>query len=295
MITIHAPTRALVFGARGQIGRFLLPRLQAAAWETHAVTRAAAPASADVQWHRLDLFADADLAVDAEVIFSLGPLDGFVAWFERSARRPMRIVAMSSTSASSKRESPDAQERELAQRLRGAEERLLALGAQRGARVTLLRPTLVYGAGLDRNLTRIVHLARRWHGFVLPRDAQGLRQPVHAEDVARAAWAAAIAEHDLAPRYDLPGGETLSYREMVRRVLACLNPPRRLFTLPAPLFRAALAMARHTGALSEAGVGVLARLREDLVFDAEPAQGDLGYAPRGFSPRADMFVTAETE
>jgi len=291
---------ALVFGARGQIGHFLLPRLQAAGWCTHAVTRANPPASSvEVRWHALELFAGGDLDIEADdaaidTIFSLGPLDGFNAWLQRSRLRPRRVIAFSSTSADSKQTSPDARERELALRLQAAEIDLLATCSQRDARATLLRPTLVYGIGRDRNLTRIAQLARRWRGFVLPRGSTGLRQPVHAEDLAEAAWQVACRDIALAPRYDLPGGETLEYREMVRRVLASLDSPVRLVEIPAWPVRAALWCVQRAGGVGDAGSGVFARLGTDLVYNVEAARRDLGYAPRQFHPQAEMFVSSET-
>jgi hypothetical protein len=33
-------------------------------------------------------------------------------------------------------------------------------------------------------------------------------------------------------------------------------------------------------------------MREDLVFDIEPARRDFGYAPRAFTPTAEMFSPA---
>ena len=37
------------------------------------------------------------------------------------------------------------------------------------------------------------------------------------------------------------------------------------------------------------GPGAVARMRDDLVFDADPAARDFGYAPRGFRPTPGMF------
>lgn len=287
--------RALLFGARGQIGHFLLPRLRAAGVHVDAVTRGVLPEpDAGLQWHRGELFAGSDLDLRADWIFSCGPLDGFVAWFERSAQRPERIVAFSSTSAASKHASPDPAERELAARLLANEARLAQLAKARGAQLTLLRPTLVYGAGLDRNLSRIVQVASRWRTFVLPRGATGLRQPVHADDLAAAAHAAATGTPPSQMCYDLPGGETLTYREMVRRVLAVLEPPARLLEIPPWAVRRGLQLAHLLGRLDDAGTAMLARLRADLVFDAFSARTDLGYAPRAFRPERTMFVTRET-
>jgi nucleoside-diphosphate-sugar epimerase len=159
----------------------------------------------------------------------------------------------------------------------------------RGARATVLRPTLVYGRGRDATLTRIAALARRHRRFPLPRNAGGLRQPVHVDDLADAAYAVARAERLPQPAYDLPGGETLAYREMVRRVLDCLDPPAKLVELPSPLFKLSLVAARALGRANGLGDAAVARMREDLAFDAGPAKRDFGYAPRGFAPTAGMF------
>lgn len=283
------PTSALVLGARGQIGRALLPRLSGAGWNLHLAGREPLSSGENSNWHRLDLFADEDRLPATDVVFSLGPLDAFAAWFARSARRPDVLVAFGSTSVHSKQDSPDRAERALAARLREAESTLRQACERRGTRVVLLRPTLVYGAGLDRNLTRIATLAARRGFFLLPRGAVGLRQPVHVDDLAAAAWQCATASVALATAYDLPGGETLAYREMVARVLASLDPPPKLIEMPSSPLRAALWCAHRVGLMGDAGAGVWARLTTDLVFDAQPARRDFGYAPRKFEPRAAMF------
>src|SRR3546814_9945774 len=66
--------------------------------------------------------------------------------------------------------------------LREGEAGVLAAASARNAAATLLRPTLVYGAAGDRTLTRIATMAARWHRFALPRNANGLRQPVRSEE-----------------------------------------------------------------------------------------------------------------
>ena len=76
---------------------------------------------------------------------------------------------------------------------------------------------------------------------------------------------------------------------MVGRVLACLSPPPRLYLLPMPLFRALLAAARAGGIARDLTGDAIARMRDDLAFDAGPAARDFGYAPRAFAPVAAMF------
>jgi nucleoside-diphosphate-sugar epimerase len=284
------PTRtALVFGASGQLGVPLLAQLRAAGWDVVAVSRQARADTAGVRWLRGGFDALPQLPQEVGAVFSCGPLDHFACWYAASRVRAPRVVAFGSTSAATKHDSVDAHERDLASRLRQAETRVLADAGARGAAATVLRPTLVYGAGRDHTLTRIARLARRWGVFPLPVDARGLRQPVHVDDLASAAIAAASAPASAGRAYDLPGGETLPYAEMVARVLACLAPPPRLIQWPSPLFRAALALAQAGGVGAGFGPAAVARMREDLVFDADPARRDLGYAPRPFRPAAAMF------
>jgi nucleoside-diphosphate-sugar epimerase len=287
--------RALVIGARGQIGRFLLPRLKQDGWSVSATTRDLPPTDSDgLKWYRFDVFGEQDLVPEVDTVFGLGPLDGLAQWLARSALRPRRLVAFGSTSASTKQDSIDAHERDVAERLRRAEKSLQAWARRNAVDLTVLRPTLIYGAGMDRNLTRLVRFAQNWGFLPLPGDATGLRQPVHAEDLAMVAAAAAGRFRLAQTVYDLPGGETIVYREMVMRLLACLDPPRRVITVPKSVLRLMLQAARRLGRLHDASDAMLARLHQDLVFDATPARRDLGFEPRAFIPHSGMFVSSET-
>lgn len=280
---------ALVFGASGQIGAPLLERLGDAGWRVLAVSREARSDAPGRHWLQGDFARMPALPAAVDAVFSCGPLDLFARWYEAAGLHCPRVVAFGSTSASTKQDSRDEAERELARRLLGAEARLHAAAEARGAAATLLRPTLVYGAGRDATLTRIAAMARRWGRFVLPTRADGLRQPVHVDDLAAAALAACEAQAAHGRAYDLPGGERLPYREMVARVLACVEPRPALHALPMPVFLALLRLAQARGIAGGLGPGAVARMREDLVFDAAPAARDFAYAPRAFRPTPGMF------
>ena len=282
-------SRALVFGGSGQIGMALLERLRAAGWSVDALSRRPQVDAPGLRWLRGDFDHMPPLPEAVDAIFSCGPLDRFARWQAQAGIRSARVVAFGSTSVHVKQDSGDAGERDVARRLLDAETTLFAAGAARDVAVTVLRPTLVYGVGRDATLTRIARMARRFGRFVLPGDADGLRQPVHVEDLADAALAVAMQPAAHGRAYDLPGGETLAYRDMIRRVLACQSPPLRLHSLPMPLFRVLLALARMRGIARDLTADAIARMRDDLVFDATPARRDFGYAPRAFAPDARMF------
>ena len=280
--------QALVFGASSQIGAPLLARLQAAGWRVFAVSRDAHVDAHGVSWLRGDLAHVDGLPGSVEVIFSCGPLDQFAAWYAASTIAAPRVIAFGSTSIEVKSGSSDLAERDVASRLARGERVVFTAATARGSHATLLRPTLVYGAGRDRTLTRLAAFAQRWGCCVLPRNSCGLRQPVHVDDLATAALLACDSAATFGQAYALPGGETVPYRDMIARVLAVLRPRPALVEVPSRLFSAALKGARMLG-FSGFGDAAVARLRSDLVFDATPAQRDFGYAPRLFQPDAEMF------
>lgn len=280
---------ALVFGASGQIGLPLLGALRRDGWRVSAVSREDQHDEPGLHWLRGDFAAIEELPRRVDAIFSCGPLDGFARWYAASRLEAPRVVAFGSTSVETKRGSADPDEREVAARLREGETSLFAEAGERAAAATVLRPTLIYGAGRDATLTRIAAIAQRWGRFPLPRNATGLRQPVHVDDLAAAAFACVSAPASHGRAYALPGGETLRYRDMIARVLAVLEPPPKLIELPSPVFNLALLAAQATGHATGLGEAAVRRMRSDLVFDLGPAQRDFAYAPRRFLPERTMF------
>ena len=275
----------LVFGATSAVGQFLLPLLAARGEHIIALSRkppSAAQAGGQLQWLRGDLFADMPTPPPIETIYSLGPLDAFADWFVRFAPAGVqRVIALSSMSAESKQNSPDPAERELALRLRDAEARLLHAAQTRAIACTIFRPTLIYGGGRDRSLAPLARFARRWRVLPIPRGADGLRQPVHAADLADACITARDVAATFGQTYALGGGERLRFEVLLARIAA--GPPRIALAVPVPLalLRAGLPFA---GSGSAIGAGALARLRVPLVADNMPAARDFGYAPRAFLP-----------
>src|SRR6185437_14115702 len=176
----------LVCGASSQIGFFLLPELQRARVPVLALSRQPQAAAAGVTWLQGALPRPPVAADAVASLCCFAPLDALAAWIEAGAAANLkRVVATSSMSAESKHASPVAAEREVSRRLQEGEAAVLRACERRGVAWTILRPTLVYGAARDRSLTPLARRARRWRVFGLPAGS-GLRQPVHAADIAQA-------------------------------------------------------------------------------------------------------------
>lgn len=114
--------------------------------------------------------------------------------------------------------------------------------------------------------------------FPLPA-GRGLRQPVHADDIAQAVLAALDTPAAAGRVLPLGGGERLPAREMFARVRRSLPT----CTVPLPLPGWLLRAARHRVPRLR---GPLSRLETDLIADNAELTRLLGIAPRPFNPDA---------
>ena len=282
--------RSLVIGGTGLVGSYILDQLSRRGERPLALSRSP-QTNSEADWFTGDmqrpetltlpdfatLYCTADAVLLAPVLRRL---------FNPSLKR---VVVFSSTSVIAKLDSEVAAERKLLRALADAEQEIVAACAQAGIDWTILRPTLIYGAGRDVNITPLSRLIRRFGFMPLVGNGNGLRQPVHAEDLAIAAIAAAASPAAANMFYSLPGGETLTYREMIGRIFDGLRMPRRTVPVPPILWRAGFALAKPLFPKSNVAMGI--RMTKDLTFDATPAIKDLGWQPRDFHPEFDEPTT----
>ncbi len=193
-----------------------------------------------------------------------------------------RVVALSSTSRFTKTDSSDPAENAVALRLAEGEARLRTWAENKSVEWVVLRPTLIYGRGRDKNIAEIARFAGRFRFFPLLDKAMGLRQPIHAENVAAACMAALLVPVAANRAYNISGRETLPYREMVRRVFAAMRRRPRLVTIPLVIFRMAVACLRVLPRYRHWSVAMAERMKRDLVFDHADAARDLRFSPRPF-------------
>ncbi len=263
----------LVTGATSPVGMLLAGRLLGAGAHVKAVTRGegfAIPVDG-LEWVRSDINTPGFIPPSAHFMVHCAPL-----WLLQPALAArQKTVAFGSTSVFAKEHSTDRNERLTAQKLQKAEEAL-------AGKATILRPTLIYGTGLDANVARIKRFIRRFGFFPLYPPAGGLRQPVHAEDLAIAAINALLSERSVGRAYDVSGGETLTYRDMVVRVFAsCGKRPRILMLRSLPLLLDVAGRLLHK---THVNAEMARRMNTNLTFTQENAARDFGYAPREFTP-----------
>jgi nucleoside-diphosphate-sugar epimerase len=284
--TETAPAKSLVIGATGLVGGYIVDHLVRAGERPFGLSRSQ-QARTDVEWLLGDLekpdtlklppFATLYCTTDAILLAPVLP-----HFFNPSLKR---VVVFTSTSVLTKIDSEVTAEREMLQTLADAEQKITAACEQNNVEWTILRPTLIYAEGRDINITPLSRLIRRFGFMPLVGKASGLRQPVHAEDLAIGAIAAASSRAATNHFYSLPGGETLPYREMIGRIFDGMQKPRRTLSVPTVVWKAGFALAKPLFPIANVAMGT--RMMKDMTFDPAPAIRDFGWKPWGFRPVFD--------
>lgn len=234
-------------------------------------------------WHRCDITAEpAWRPPPGGVVISLLPLPALATVLPRLDGAG-QLVALGSTALRTWAASRDERERLAAARLVEAEAAVAEACDRLGIAWTVLRPTMIYGDGRDRNVAAIARVVRRFRAFPIAGRARGRRQPLHVDDLALAILAC-IGNPQAAGRvFDLPGGETLAYRALVRRVFQAQRRRPLIIPLPGMLLRLLIAGVNRVWRTGYSPA-LFARMNDDVVFDGEEARRALGIDPRPFRP-----------
>lgn len=193
-----------------------------------------------------------------------------------------RIVILSSTSRFSKHDSSDRTEQHTAQLLMDSENQVQEWAANHEIDWIILRPTLIYGYGRDKNVSEIARFINRFGFFPLFGAAHGLRQPIHVNDVSFACFTTLNTLNLKNRSYNLTGKDTLTYREMVKKIFLALNRRPHIITVPLWIFRLVLLLLRWHPRYQHWTSAMAERMNQDLVFDSSEARKDFSFHPRLF-------------
>jgi nucleoside-diphosphate-sugar epimerase len=271
-----------VLGGSSFVGRRLVPLLLQKKASVKAFSRQdRVSETPGLVWEKLESLGKKNAEVHRDWV-SLCPLPVLVDFLPQlAASGARRLVAVSSTSRFTKNDSVDAAERHLASALAKAETAILDWAGEKKIEVVILRPTLVYDGIGDKNIAAVSAFIRKWKFFPVFAPASGLRQPLHVLDLAEAC-VSALSPNVRSGVYDVSGGETLSYREMVSRIFAWEGLPERIWEVPPWLVGLALPALRLLPRFRGLSAAVFGRMNENLVFDHGAAAEALGFQPRKF-------------
>ncbi|HZA46433.1 MAG TPA: NAD(P)H-binding protein [Rubrobacter sp.] len=272
--------RVLLTGATGLLGGELLKLLLAEGHEARCLLRAGSPNASRLDAERAEIFRG-DAANEEDLLRALQGTDALlhVAGIEyaqpvvEAARRAGvgRVVVVGSTSVHSSYEFRA-----------GPKLRMERVVRRSGLDWTIVRPSMIYGSERDKNVQRLLRFLGRAPVFPMFGPGTNLWQPVYHEDCARGVYEALVRLSAVGRSYDLPGGESLTYLDLVKTAAGALGKKPRIVRLPLEPVRLLLGAAEKLRLPLPVGSEQVLRLREDKAYPYEEARRELGYAPRSF-------------
>ncbi len=162
--------------------------------------------------------------------------------------------------------------------------RLEAEAAVVGSRLgwTILRPTMIYGAARDRNVSRLLRLLRRSPVYPVFGDGRALHQPIFVEDLAEAVVNCLDADAAVGRAYNLAGAQPIAYVDLVRTAARAVGRDVRLLHVPLGLALLGARLAQRLPLPRVVSPEQVLRLAEDKAFDYAEAVRDVGFQPRSF-------------
>jgi nucleoside-diphosphate-sugar epimerase len=270
-----------VLGATSFVGTSLLACLAKHDQSVIAFSRRdVAQFAEQVTWRRLDRDKPAAPIPQWICLAPITVLPDYFTFLENYGAH--RIIVLSSTSRFTKTNSRNANDQCLALQLAEAEERVQTWAEANGIEWIILRPTLIYGLGQDKNISEIARFIRRFGFFSLFDKAFGLRQPIHVNDVANACVLALQTTRTANRAYNISGAEVIRYRDMVLRIFSAMKKRPRLLSIPLWVFSIAVSVARCLPRYRKWTSAMAERMNIDMAFDHSDAARDFGFQPRAF-------------
>jgi len=90
-----------------------------------------------------------------------------------------KIIAISSTSIMSKLESKNHNDRMLSDKYTMGEKKIIQLCKVKKADYLIYRTTMLWGFNYDKNISKIIKIAKKLHFLIYPYPSNGLRAPIH--------------------------------------------------------------------------------------------------------------------
>jgi len=272
--------KVLLTGATGLLGGALLDLLLANGHEVRCLVRESSPRASRLDPRRAEIIrGDAGDAgaisralSGADTLLHVAGIEHSPAVLEAACgTSDLRLVVVSSTSAHSAYEFRS-----------GPKLTMEKLVRESGLDYTIVRPSMIYGSELDKNVHRLLRFLDRSPVFPVFGSGANLWQPVYHEDCARGVYEALVRPAAVGRSYDLPGAEPLTYLEMVETAAGTLGRKPRIVRLPLEPVRRVLAAAERLRLPLPVKSEQVLRLREDKAYPYDRAKKDLGYAPRPF-------------
>lgn len=280
----------VIAGGNSLIAPFLMERLRTKGITAEVISRREVDVPEGFKFTHLDFTMSRNwIAPENAIIISLLPFT-LLAQFLPRFIGIKSMISVGTASRFMKAHSHNPKEQANAIKIKLAEDMIQNWSIRSNVNSTLLRGALIYDGKSDYNIVRMARFIKRYRFLPLAAPANGLRQPIHADDVAKAIVAcldnAAVYGKDL----NIAGGETLTYRAMAERIFLALGMKPRLWMLETGVFKKGFEWVSNSHLIQDSffSTAVFQRMNEDLIFDASEGLTLLNYQPRGFNPKIQI-------
>lgn len=150
-------------------------------------------------------------------------------------------------------------------------------------KVTILRPTMIYGDLCDSNMSKFIKMIDKFKIMPVINGGRSLIQPVNARDLGKAFLTVLISREKTAGKaYDLSGEKPLEMLEVFRLISDNLNKKTIFISLPLGfgVFLARVAKVFSLGKVDY--VEKVQRMAEDRSYSHEEAKNDFDYKLMSF-------------
>jgi uncharacterized protein YbjT (DUF2867 family) len=155
---------------------------------------------------------------------------------------------------------------------------------------TLLEPTMIYGAGVENNIGRVIRMLHTSKYLPLPDGGRNLVQPIYFKDVAACLNTAVEREEGLGDII-IAGPEELTFETVVRTAAQLMGVDVTIVPVPLSIMKAGLALAQKFGVKVPINGDELRRFGEHKAFSTSDMRSILGADPRPFEKGLHEMLT----
>ena len=170
--------------------------------------------------------------LDKNILINLGPIWLFADFLKSILNNPSifgkisGIICCSSSSVLTKKYAFNNFDKNLVNKIENAENILKKLSKKCNLKLTIIRPTLIYGdlgKAEDKNFSQIIKIMRLLPFIIFPSET-GLRQPIHHRELAKVIFKASLELNNFSENQaclrilNIGGSEEISYLNILRRI-----------------------------------------------------------------------------
>ena len=158
-------------------------------------------------------------------------------------------------------------------------------------KMTILRPTMIFGSAKDRNMYRLVKFIDKYPVFPIFGNGNNLMQPVTGRDLAKAYMSVIDNKNTTVNRnYNLSGKYPIKYKTLVKTIAEKLNKKVTLIKIPIFISYYSVLLAQKLIPKFPLNEEQILRMKEDKDFTHLAAEKDFRYNPESFDEGIEIEI-----